>query len=61
MLPTGGQDPRMELGASANMSQVAPANFRGAEHAVQHQARHYKALPGTISEECMARLTGLIR
>ena len=61
VLPGGGQDPRMELGADANTTQVAPTNFKGAEHTAKHQARHYKALPGTLSEECIARLTGLVR
>lgn len=61
MLPGGGQDPRIELGAGANASQVTPTNFKGAEHTAKRQARHYKALPGTISEECTARLSRLVR
>ncbi len=61
VLPGGGQDPRVELGASANTSQVAATNFKGAMNIAKHQARHYKALPGTISEECTARLTRLVR
>ena len=61
MLPGGGQDPRIELGAGANTSLVAATNFKGSVHIAKHQARHYKALPGTVSEECTARLTRLVR
>lgn len=61
MLPESAQDPRAELGASANVSGVPPTNFQGAAHIAKRQARHYKALPGTVSRECRARLTQLVR
>lgn len=51
----------MELGADANTSQAVPTNFKGAQHIAKRQARHYKSLPGTISAECRARLTAVVR
>ena len=61
VLPSSTSDPRLELGADANTTRAAVTNFKGAQHIARRQARHYKALPGSISEECMARLTTLVR
>ncbi len=61
MLPENVKDPRMELGADANASTAPATNFRGAAHIAKRQARHYKSLPGTVSKECRARLTALVR
>ena len=58
MLPGGGQDPRMELGADANTSQVAATNFKGAEHTAKHQAPPLQGPCLALSaRDCTARLT----
>ena len=61
VLPSSMSDPRLEPGADANTTRAAVTNFKGAHHVARRQARHYKALPGSISDECMARLTTLVR
>ena len=61
ILPGNMSGPRLELGANANTTRAAATNFKGAHHIAKRQARHYKALPGSISEECVARLTALVR
>ena len=61
VLPSSTSDPRLELGADANTTQATVTDFKGAHHIARRQARHYKALPGSISEECIARLTTLVR
>ncbi|CAK0779713.1 hypothetical protein CVIRNUC_004832 [Coccomyxa viridis] len=60
VLSSSTSDPRLELGADANTTRAAVTNFKGAHHIARRQARHYKALPGSISDECMARLTTLV-